>query len=647
MPLLNPQFNEEWTGDHTCRVMPGNQIRDVGNIFVPPGWGVWFEESATFAQPEGHDARATDPDRFRSPPMGYLLFNFAKTGKHGLYQRVDVTDGQRLRFGIYAHAWSNHKDPEGDFPYPEDPQWSEGAGFEHVKWAEGSQPITGETQQDAKSNFLFRVGIDPKGGLDPFSPDIVWSKGWHIYNGFDEVSVEAVANGNEVTVFTFAISRWPFKHNDVYWDDASLEVVAEPEPPPEDSYPYERTMHCLPQDATWDEAVRVLALAFPNKQSLGWSPNDLLIPHEDLLKRTAYVYDVERIAGEGGKEAFEEFALKYYPPLPDELIYKRLTEEPGPDPPPQEPRTKTGFHLQLSFAEYLEVLRRLHVLGRPMAWVKLVQAQYENIEAIKSVSPHTKVMGRYIPSEPPAYFLHAENHVAAIMNSTFKPAFDRMKQLGLDAIEWPINEVIGTHNTDIVRLAVDFAVSYCQWCRDRAPDVAPGIITPGGGNPDHGDETALLVPAAFAAVRYGGILCPHTYYPVIPDRAVAMRWMMSEQVQRDYHLRPVKSWLPVFEAAGVDIAKIRLFFGETGPCGANVNHEGEPGGYKDAGAGWRREDSLNGDLNLKLDLMVAYEELLQPYPQVIAAQEFTSGFVQWKHFQVNAEWLQFVGRLGG
>ncbi len=222
-----------------------------------------------------------------------------------------------------------------------------------------------------------------------------------------------------------------------------------------------------------------------------------------------------------------------------------------------------------------------------------------------------------------------------------------MVRLGYDAIEWPINEIIGTDNVDEVKYAVDFAVAFCEWCRDRSDGkVRPAVLTPGGGNPDHGAETKLLVPAALAAIKYGGLLVPHTYNPVTPTDYLAEEWMKSAQVQYDYHLRPAISWLSTLKANGVDIDKVRFVFGEAGPCGAyNVN--GKPGGYLDAGAGWRRSDALAGNLERMIGLCAWYEDLCQAYPQVEGWQLFTQGRIEWEYFQANEDfWPIFFDVLG-
>jgi hypothetical protein len=320
--LRNGDFEADWSEEesHRALVFPVNDDpfeAEIGNIHTPPGWIVWYRhQEGEWSQPECRDARATDPDRMRSGEKGFLFFTFHRKHDGGLLQRVRVQPGTKLRFSAWAHAWSNNKgDPEA-FPHPEDPRWSEGAGFDAVAWAEGSQPLTGEPQQDAKPNFTFWVGIDPAGGTDPLGDSVVWGKGVHIYNGFHEVPpVEAVAEAETVTVFMRSRTMWPFKHNDAYWDDASLVAVEDTPPPKERGKPraqYQRVYVLLPPDAGKEWAQAVLEATWETeKYTIGRSADDAGIG--DLDHRTIIAINPERWgAGEDGT-GLEGFYRKHYP----------------------------------------------------------------------------------------------------------------------------------------------------------------------------------------------------------------------------------------------------------------------------------------------------------------------------------------------
>lgn len=228
--LKNGNFEADWAEEnsHQCLVIPGDApqyFTEVGNVFTPPGWVTWFRHDNEYAQPEVRDARAHDPDRMRSGEKGMLLFTFSRRHWGGFYQTVPVTPGERYRFTAWAHAWSNHKDVEkpDDFPHPDDPKWSEGAGYGPFFALEG------EVEDDAQENFSFQLGIDPTGGTNPLSDSVVWGDSAHIYNVYAQVpAVEAVAQSDRITVFLLSSTLWPFKHNDAYWDDAELTCIEEP-----------------------------------------------------------------------------------------------------------------------------------------------------------------------------------------------------------------------------------------------------------------------------------------------------------------------------------------------------------------------------------------------------------------------------------
>lgn len=337
--LRNGNFEADWSEEqsHRCKVFPvdGHPFeRDIGNIFTPPGWIVWFRhEEGSWAQPECRDARAKNPDRMHSGTKGFLVFTFGRKQDAGLMQQVSVEPGSELKFSAWAHAWSNHKDnaKPDRFPNPDDPLWSEGAGKGPYFALEGS------TDDDAVRNFTFWVGLDPTGGTDPFADSVVWGQGAHIYNVYHEVpAVEAVAEADTVTVFMRSRAIWPFKHNDAYWDDAEL-VVGEGKEAAKDSEDdehrekpkwqlfgqpreqYERVYVLLPRDASKEWAQAAVEAFWDQGYTIGRSADDAGLG--DLEKRTVIAINPDEWgAGEDGT-GLEGFFEKHYPGV----VYKVLT----------------------------------------------------------------------------------------------------------------------------------------------------------------------------------------------------------------------------------------------------------------------------------------------------------------------------------
>jgi hypothetical protein len=158
---------------------------------APDGCVAWH-------MPEYRDTRSTpqDPPRIRSGENSQKYFTFWSVHEAGIYQVVDnVRPGMPLRFSIYMHAWSATK-LHGVEPNP------------HFSFGQ--------------TGMHMRIGIDPTGGTDPWSKDVVWSSEKDVYDKFERYEVQAVARANKVTVFTYSRPENPMEHNDVYLDDAEL-----------------------------------------------------------------------------------------------------------------------------------------------------------------------------------------------------------------------------------------------------------------------------------------------------------------------------------------------------------------------------------------------------------------------------------------
>jgi LysM repeat protein len=114
------------------------------------------------------------------------------------------------------HAWSSNQDGREEFP---NSYLSSGQSSMHMK-----------------------VGIDPCGGEDPFSPNVIWGAEHDAYDQYSYYEVRATAQCDKVTVFTHSMPEKALKHNDVYVDDAELVVIdasgvvipqAQPQPQPQ------------------------------------------------------------------------------------------------------------------------------------------------------------------------------------------------------------------------------------------------------------------------------------------------------------------------------------------------------------------------------------------------------------------------------
>ncbi len=189
--LLNPGFEQPYVavgGDTTMRVATNWQP-----WYLPPG-----SASSVNAQPEYKPAPDT---RIRSGLAAQEYNTFFATHTAGVYQRVAVSPGSKLRFAVWVYVWSS-------------------ATFEN--------PDVSEDPNDVVIN----VGIDPAGGTDATSPNIVWSDDAEYYDQYREMSVTATATGTAVTVFVRTAPTGFVGISAVYLDDASLIALAQGQPTP-------------------------------------------------------------------------------------------------------------------------------------------------------------------------------------------------------------------------------------------------------------------------------------------------------------------------------------------------------------------------------------------------------------------------------
>ncbi|MEJ2748091.1 MAG: hypothetical protein P8183_09320 [Anaerolineae bacterium] len=207
--LNNPDFEGEYTtyimpppGHPDCQTWdPSMPNQTCERAQMPAGWAPYWRdnprpETWINIMPE-YTASTPDqvnPDRVLSGDRSLHYFSFFSTHEGGAYQQVTAVPGGLYCFSAYGHSWSAATDSD---------------------WYSDPDPNNGEMFQ--------KVGIDPTGGTDWTSPDIIWSSEREQYDYFGQFTIEAVAQANTVTVFLYSRSNKPVKHNDVYWDNAALQ----------------------------------------------------------------------------------------------------------------------------------------------------------------------------------------------------------------------------------------------------------------------------------------------------------------------------------------------------------------------------------------------------------------------------------------
>lgn len=170
---------------------------------APNGWSLWVGAGAPEAFPHSDPVQVIDGEVSWNVKQGDGAFTAAG------YQRVSgLTPGTRLR--LSASAWLfTCNDRQYSCIIPEHPY----------------------RRSDPSAGASVKVGIDPTGGTDPLSANVVWSGGVAPYDQWATPSVVAEAQGDAVTVFLYMTQAQGLALNNVYWDGAQLVNTDEPVTP--------------------------------------------------------------------------------------------------------------------------------------------------------------------------------------------------------------------------------------------------------------------------------------------------------------------------------------------------------------------------------------------------------------------------------
>jgi hypothetical protein len=200
--LVNPGFERPYLA------IPGHE-----NMRIAQGWTAWWIQGSAEELTDGYrlapeyKAAFTNDfpyNRVRSGELAQQYFHSWGNFQGGVHQQVKVPVGARLQFSLWGMAWSCDQEKKGN-----------------CQSATSGDP----------SPMHMRIGIDPTGGTDPFSPNIVWSPEQDPYDAWSQFSVEAVSQNATVTAFTYSYPDFRSQDNNVYLDDASLVIISPPPTP--------------------------------------------------------------------------------------------------------------------------------------------------------------------------------------------------------------------------------------------------------------------------------------------------------------------------------------------------------------------------------------------------------------------------------
>ncbi len=215
--LVNPGFEDEgrWAFEAGVR-----------EIQIPPGWFAFWRDAPPmdiplpsncprrqdtgcyWARPEFREVKAAEfPNRIHSGARALKYFSFGRMHDAGVYQVVEeIPVGARLQFTVWLQAWM----------------------------CANISACKGGAVSDAPARMRLQVGLDPAGGIDPWSPQVVWSPEGEAFDHWQQFRVEATSETGLATVFVRSRAEWdwPRLNNDVYVDDAALSILPDLTPAP-------------------------------------------------------------------------------------------------------------------------------------------------------------------------------------------------------------------------------------------------------------------------------------------------------------------------------------------------------------------------------------------------------------------------------
>lgn len=192
--VTNLLINGDFEGDFV-------ELEGADPRMVAASWAPWHvpadDTSPSFANHSPNYDEERDRIRLVEAGKAQKYFTLFATHQGGVYQEVDsLTRGATYRFSVYAYVWSSSF---------EDTEFSEDPG-----------------------DVVLRVGIDPNGGTDGASDDIIWSTAaTFFYDAYRQYAVIATAESSSITVFVESTVGEPRANNYIYLDDAVLELASE------------------------------------------------------------------------------------------------------------------------------------------------------------------------------------------------------------------------------------------------------------------------------------------------------------------------------------------------------------------------------------------------------------------------------------
>lgn len=202
--LGNPDMEESFCEIEGYQPCPGYE-----NILVAPWWTPYWNKDFNPETAENRQPEMGPADRSYRVYSGRVSQQIGISGggafEAGVYNTVWGTRvGDVLRFRMWAMGWNQY-------------------------WPSVNPVDEFHSDYQEKDGLRFRIGIDPTGGEDYTSPNIVWSEMQDPYDAWHLFEVIATAQADHVTVWLYAHpSQYKMRWNESFWDGGAFEILAKP-----------------------------------------------------------------------------------------------------------------------------------------------------------------------------------------------------------------------------------------------------------------------------------------------------------------------------------------------------------------------------------------------------------------------------------
>ncbi len=184
--LLNPGMENPYVG------------QGASDQTAPTGWSLWSTGVAVTSFPH------TDLSQIYGGAAAWNIRKGSAPFTAGGYQQVSgIRVGSTLHASVFAQSYTCN---------------------DQVYSCIGSD---GKHHSDTSSGAVVKVGIDPSGGTNPASGQIVWSTPTSAFDTWASLGVDAINCNTTVTFFMYTTQSAGLFINAVYFDDASLSVTTQ------------------------------------------------------------------------------------------------------------------------------------------------------------------------------------------------------------------------------------------------------------------------------------------------------------------------------------------------------------------------------------------------------------------------------------